>query len=153
MYLTYEQYTEYGGTLEEVTFNEYEFEARSWINWYTFNRLINDDVSENENVTRCMFKLIKLAELKAIALSLGSQTTTIVTGGTTSTVVTSAPIQSQSNDGVSVSYNNISASDIFDKLKQSEQGNEIENTVNQYLQGVINSLGQIVLYRGRYENE
>ena len=153
MYLTYEQYKEYGGTLEEVTFNEYEFEARSWINWYTFNRLENDDVLENEKVTRCMFKLIKLAELKSTALSLGNQTTTITTGEGTTTINTSAPISSQSNDGVSISYNNISASDIFDKLKQSEQGNEIENTINQYLQGVINSLGQKVLYRGLYENE
>lgn len=153
MYLTYEQYQEYGGTLEEVTFDEYEFEAESWINWYTFNRLENDDVSDNEKVKRCMFKLIKLAELKATALSLGNQTTTITTGGTTTTVNTSAPISSQSNDGVSISYNNLSASDIFDKLKQSEQGNEIESTVQQYLQGVINSLGQRVLYRGLYENE
>ena len=153
MYLTYEQYKEYGGTLEEVTFNEYEFEARSWINWYTFNRLVNDDVTENENVTRCMYKLIKLAELKAEALTLGSQTTTITSGTSVTTVDTTAPIKSQSNDGVSVSYNNLSASDIFNKLKQSTQGNEIETTINQYLQGVINSLGQRVLYRGLYPNE
>ena len=50
MYITYEQYKNYGGTLDEATFNEYEFEARSWVNWYTFNRLENDDVSENEKV-------------------------------------------------------------------------------------------------------
>lgn len=153
MYLTYEKYQEYGGTLEEVTFNEYEFEARSWINWYTFNRLVNDDVTENENVTRCMYKLIKLAELKAVALTLGNQTTTVTSGTSVTTVNTSAPIKSQSNDGVSVTYNNISASDIFNKLKQSTQGNEIEMTVQQYLQGVVNSLGQRVLFRGVYPNE
>lgn len=153
MYLTYEQYQEYGGTLDEVTFNEYEFEARSWINWYTFHRLENDDVSTNEKVLRCMYKLIKLAQLKAQALSLGDQTSVITTGTSTTTINTTAPIKNQSNDGVSISYNNISASDIFDKLKTSREGNEIENTIRQYLDGVKNSLGQKVLYRGLYPNE
>lgn len=153
MYITYEQYKNYGGTLDEATFNEYEFEARSWVNWYTFNRLVNDDVIENENITRCMYKLINLAELKAKALSLGSQTTAITVGDKTTTITQSAPIRSQSNDGVSISYNNLSASDIFDKLKTTEKGNEIENTIQQYLQGVKNSLGRLVLYRGLYSNE
>lgn len=153
MYITYEQYKNYGGTLDEATFNEYEFEARSWVNWYTFNRLENDDVSENERVLRCMYKLIKLADLKAQALSLGSVTTTTTTGGETTTITTTPAISSQSNDGVSISYNNLSASDIFDMLKTSSKGNEIENTIQQYLQGVKNSLGRLVLYRGLYPNE
>lgn len=153
MYLTYEKYQEYGGTLDEVTFNEYEFEARGWINWYTFHRLENDDVSDNEKVLRCMYKLIKLADLKAQALSLGEQTSVITSGGETTTISTTAPIKNQSNDGVSISYNNLSASDIFDKLKTSREGNEIENTIRQYLDGVKNSLGQKVLYRGLYPNE
>lgn len=153
MYITYEQYKNYGGTLDEATFNEYEFEARSWVNWYTFNRLENDDVSENEKVLRCMYKLIKLAELKAQALTLGSVTTTTTSGSETTTVTTTPAISSQSNDGVSISYNNLNASDIFDKLSTTTNGNEIESTIKQYLQGVKNSLGQIVLYRGLYPNE
>ena len=153
MYITYEQYKNYGGTLDEATFNEYEFEARSWVNWYTFSRLENDDVSDNEKVLRCMYKLIKLAELKAQALTLGSVTKTITEGSSAITVTTTPAISSQSNDGVSISYNNLNASDIFDMLKTSSSGNEIENTVKQYLQGVKNSLGQDVLYRGLYPNE
>lgn len=153
MYLTYEQYQAYGGALDATAFAEYEFEARTWVDWYTFRRLVNDDVSDNEAVKRCVYKLISLAELQAQALSLGNQTTTITTGTSVTTITKDAPIASQSNDGVSISYNNVSASDMFNQLKQDARGNLIENTITQYLQGVKNSLGQDVLYRGLYANE
>ena len=39
MYLTYAEYQEYGGTLDETTFNNLEFDAESTVNWCTFNRL------------------------------------------------------------------------------------------------------------------
>ena len=152
MYLTYEQYQSYGGALDMTAFNEFEFEAESWINWYTFNRLVNDTVFE-EAVKRCTFKLINLAELQAQAMSLGNQTTVITSGTSVTTITHEAPIASQSNDGVSISYNNLSASDMFEQLKQTSKGNLIENTIKQYLQGVKNELGQDVLYRGVYPNE
>lgn len=153
-YLTYSDYREYGGTLDETTFDEFEFEAETIINWYTFDRL-KDDTEFPEAVKRCMMKLIQLAKLRADALVLGSQTTTVIdeTSGSVTTITTSAAIASQSNDGVSVRYNTVSASEIFNSLSSKDAGNEIEGIVQRYLQGVVNSLGRKVLYRGLYPDE
>lgn len=145
MYLTYMEYQSYGGTLDETTFTDYEFEAESWINWYTFNRLQNE-TEYSERVKRCVYQLIKLAKLKSDALTLGEQ----VTGnGEAST----SSIASQSNDGVSISYNIIGASDVFRLLQTTETGNVVEDTIRKYLNGEKNSLGRAVLYRGLYPNE
>lgn len=149
LYLTYDEYTEMGGTLEETTFNDFEFEAESIINWYTFNRLKNE-TSLPDAVKRCMYRLISIAKLKADALQLGlsmSETASSTSGTAT------AMIRSQSNDGVSVSYNVLSASEIFDVLQVKGKGGEIDQLVQRYLQDVVNSLGQKVLYRGFYPGE
>ena len=139
MYLTYEQYRQYGGTLDETTFGDFEFEARTQVDWYTFNRL-QKETTFPEAVTRCMYKLIQLLQRAAEA------------GQISSDVDDEAPIQaaisSQSNDGVSVSYNLLSAKDVVDTVQD-----DIKLAVNHYLSGVINSLGQKVLYRGTYPNE
>ena len=39
MYLTYAEYQAMGGTLSDLDFNFLAYEAESYINWYTFNRL------------------------------------------------------------------------------------------------------------------
>lgn len=152
MYITYEAYTAMGGTLDETTFNDFEYEAECIVNWFTFNRL-KTETTYPEELSRCMYALIKLAKLKADAMILGSQTTSTTEGGVTTTVKTDATIASQSNDGVSVSYNSVSATDVFNKLKAFEQGGEIETTVKMYLNGVKNSLGHKLLYRGTYPDE
>ena len=155
MYLTYEEYQSYGGTLDETTFNDYEFEASMWIDWYTFGRLQNE-TEINERVKRCANKLIQLAKLKADALSLGAQTvSTTDAEGHTTTVQTSGVIASQSNDGVDISYNTLGASEAYKLLKNGGDGgrNLIADTCYMYLEGLKNSLGQKVLYRGIYPNE
>ena len=43
MYLTFAEYTAMGGTLSQTTFDDLEFEAEALVNWYTFNRLKNDE--------------------------------------------------------------------------------------------------------------
>lgn len=58
-YLTYEEYQDLGGTLQETPFNILEFEARKNINKYTFGRLENLENQINE-VKICEFKLIGL---------------------------------------------------------------------------------------------
>ena len=114
MYLTYAEYQSMGGTLDEATFNDFEFESECIVNWYTFNRL-KTETTYPEELARCMYALIKLAKLKADAMTLGSQTTSITEGGVTTTVKSEATIASQSNDGVSISYNSVSATDVFNK--------------------------------------
>lgn len=136
MYLTYEEYKSYGGTLDEATFNNLEFEAEALINWYTFNRLKNDTTFPVA-VKRLMLYLINLASEKANLI-----------GASGSGNIANAAIASQSNDGVSISYNVLNAGQLMESLKGQE-----DEAVNRYLQGVKNELGQLVLYRGVYPNE
>lgn len=138
MYLSYEEYQNMGGTLDATAFAEFEFEAGSQIDWYTFCRL-QKDTEYPEAVKRCEYALIKLLQDKRQALLVGD---------TSADGTTSAGIASQSNDGVSVSYNTLSARDLVENSKS-----EIESTIQRYLQGVVNSLGQKVLFRGVYPNE
>ena len=140
MYLTYLEYKSMGGTLDETTFNDYEFQASAQVDWYTFNRF-QKDTTYPEKLKKCMFHLIKLIQLQMDALTVGQ------TAGSDSSGA-SGGIASQSNDGVSISYNTLSAKDAVDLA-----GPEIKKTINQSLQGVMNSLGQKVLYRGLYPNE
>ena len=135
MYLTYAEYQSMGGTLSETEFENFEFEARSLIDWYTFNRL-NNETEYPEAVKRCVFKLIQLVQAKGTSLPLGNAST-----GT-------ATIASQSNDGVSIRYNVMSASQLFDSVKR-ETGEVIQRCLN----GVVNSLGHRLLYRGVYADE
>lgn len=137
MYLTYEEYLNIGGTLDEAAFDNYLIDAEMLIDWYTFNRLENETVIP-EKVKKCVYKLISLADMKSKAFVLGRE----VNGEG------NASVASQSNDGVSISYNTISASQAFDLLKS-----ESENIIKQYLNGVVNSLGRKLLYRGIYPDE
>lgn len=140
MYLSHAEYTALGGTLDPITFEEFEFHAETLINWYTFNRLKNDKDFPIE-VRRLTKYLIDIAQKQADALNLGA--TLIATDDGTHTHITQ-----QSNDGVSVSYNGMSAADLFESCKD-----QMINAVKRYLQGVKNELGQLVLYRGLYRGE
>ena len=138
MYLTYEEYKDMGGVLEESAFTDFAFEAESTINWYTFNRLTKE-TSFSDNVKRLMYRLIGLIQMNQKAQSLGQDTKTgEVTGA----------IASQSNDGFSTSYNVLSASEAV-KVSKSEE----KRLVQQYLGAEVNSLGHKLLYRGVYPNE
>lgn len=139
MYLSYVEYQNMGGTLDEPTFNDLAFEAQAQIDWYTFSRLQND-IEYPEAVKRCMYRLIKLIQ--------DGQSASVVDPQSTQESAIHAGIASQSNDGVSISYNVLSASEVVANSKA-----EIEMCVKQYLQGVKNSLGRKVLYRGLYQDE
>lgn len=135
-YLTYEEYVAMGGTLDEPTFNDLEFEAEAIVNWYTFNRLKTDTQFPSE-IKRLIKYLIGVIQVQNEGL-LGS-TEGSASGG---------QVASQSNDGVSVSYAVMSASERMEALKVQE-----ENTINKYLQGVTNEAGRKLLYRGLYPGE
>lgn len=139
-YLTYAEYQEYGGTLDEATFNNLEFQAEVQIDWFTFNRLQND-TTVSVRVKRCVCMLIDLINNKMIATALPD-----VSGGTQSTM--NASIASQSNDGVSISYNVVSASQIVEKFQD-----DIKQCILLGLQGVKNEAGKLVTWRGIYPDE
>jgi len=138
MYLTYEEYKALGGTLDETTFNDYEFRAEALVNYATFNRLAKDAVIPDK-VKRVIKYIIDLVQKKADALSLGNSSDSA--SGT-------AYITSQSNDGVSVSYNGMASTDVFNLCDE-----EIQSAIQLYLYGVMNEAGRFLLYRGLYKGE
>ena len=68
MYLSYADYQNMGGTLEETTFNEYEFTAECIVNWYTINRLLKETTYPTV-LPRVMYELIHLIQLRMDALT------------------------------------------------------------------------------------
>ena len=126
MYLLYSEYVNMGGTLDETLFNNLEFEAECEVNWYTFNRLKNE-TTYPEELKRCMYVLVDIIYKVQQASQLGDD------GSGDNNI--NVAVASQSNDGVSVSYNVSSASEVIEQSK----GN-IELTIQKYLQGVVNSL-------------
>ena len=141
MYLSYEEYQNMGGTLDNTAFTDCEMEAEAVINWYTFNRL-KTETELSEDVKKCTYMLIKYIALESGIGGVGtdSEGVSISTSG--------ANITSESNDGVSTSYNVLSASELMENA-----GKKIAEIVKSYLSGVVDSLGRKVLYRGLYPGE
>lgn len=142
MYLTYEEYIEFGGddsALDETAFENLEFEARTQIDWWTFGRLKNE-TSYPEAVKRCMFKLIELLDKQQKVLMVDA----VDEDGN----IKAGLMAHQSNDGVSSTYNVITGNMAVRVLKS-----QLDNTIKMYLQDVKDSLGRKVLYRGLYSGE
>lgn len=141
MYLTYVEYKAYGGTLDETTFNDLEFEASTTVDWYTFNRLKTMPSEERPDaLKRCMYKLIQLLVARDSVNGTGTPTSSVSTSN--------AGVASQSNDGVSISYNVLNAQGVMTNTEEQSK-----QTINQYLANVTDSLGRKVLYRGVYPDE
>lgn len=139
MYLSYSEYEEYGGNLDETTYNDFEFEAEVLVDYYTFNRLKNDTVI-SEPVKRLIFALIDIAQKKEATLGLGVSSNHTAAGD--------VYITRQANDGVDTTYNSMSAASLYQLCKQ-----ETSRAVQRYLAQVVNQAGQKVLYRGLYPGE
>ena len=142
MYLTYEEYTEFGGdisALDPTAFENLEFEARTQIDWWTFGRLKNE-ATYPEAVKRCMFKLIELLDKQQKVLMVDA----VDEEGN----IKAGLMARQSNDGVSSTYNVITGNMAVRVLKS-----QLDNTIKMYLQDVRDSLGRKVLFRGLYPGE
>ena len=139
MYLSYEEYQEYGGTLDESTFNSYDFEAEALVDYYTFDRLKRDNAVPYE-VKRLVYTLIGIAERKASSLSLGVNSST--------TETSDVYVKRQANDGVDTTYNSMDASSLYSLCK-----GEANSAIQRFLAGVMNEVGHKVLYRGLYPGE
>lgn len=139
MYLTFEEYVEWNGTLDPDTFNEYSFDIESIIDYYTFNRLKNQ-TEYPDKVKQLAFYLLNYLENKAKSLTPGKS----MDGSDANP----ASIASESNDGVSTEYNVLTAASRLAILEA-----EAKKAIRRYLYGVKNSLGQALLYRGVYPGE
>ena len=124
-YLTYAEYTELGGTLEEVPFNELEFECRKIIDSRTQNRL-HDVTTIPDEVKMCEFKMIN----------------SIVSYNATKEQAQSG-VKSENIDGYSVTY--ISSNEIQQLI--TAQNNDLQELISTYLFGVIVN-NEHILYCG-----
>lgn len=138
MYLSFAEYQSMGGTLDETTFTDLEYEAEVKIDWYTFNRLHNNE-DIPDRVKKCVYVLIKLINEAQTAKTYNTDENGVLVG---------ASVASQSNDGVSISYNTLSVSDAIATIQD-----DIKETINTHLQGVVNEAGRKLLYRGLYPGE
>lgn len=92
-YLTYNEYVELGGTIQEMPFNILEFEAEKQIDYFTYGRLKNLD-EQVEEVKMCVYSLINIFD------DYGANSTT------------KKNVASENTDGYSVSYVSPSAETI-----------------------------------------
>lgn len=150
MYLTFSDYQNMGGTLDETAFNDFEFDAESVINWYTFNRLKRPewaDALNTEELKRCVYQLIRLKQMEDALLmsSLGMGTSAGEIGWTKE-----AGITQESNDGVSTSYNTLSSGELMAYINGSKTKGDL---IRMYLECIVNDLGRKLLYRGIYPGE
>lgn len=122
-YLTFIEYQELGGTLEETPFNVLELEAQKSIDKYTFGRLKDLDEQINE-VKVCDYKLIELLNTYS---SYEKQ---------------NKSISSENIDGYSISYSQ--ASENVSKAKI----NEIKSIIKTYLAECYLEDGTPYLYAG-----
>jgi len=124
-YLTFNEYIELGGTLEETPFNLLEYEARKQINIRTQNRLVNEETQTDE-VKLCVFHLIEKIESYASASSS-----------------VSGNIASESTDGYSISY--VTATQLNEVVKSKNV--ELDDIIMNDLYGVIVN-GEHIIYNG-----
>lgn len=137
MYLTYEEYKNYGGKVDEAAFNSYYRRAKYRLDYYTFGRL-KDDKEFSENVKECVFMIIeKYAEIDEEYKKLSGQDEPIVS--------------SRSNDGVSESYV-VTSMSYATKLNtlNSQIAKDISTIIKQCLLREKNQAGEMLLYRGVY---
>lgn len=146
MYLTFEEYQAYGGTLDETSFQDLEFDAESTINWYTFNRLFKDEwkaVLETEQLKRCVYQLIRIKQLELELLASGGM-------GSGIAWKKEPGIIRESNDGVTTEYSVLSTGELLAYANGSRPKKDI---IDRYLGCIVNDLGRKLLYRGIYPGE
>ena len=148
MYLTYEEYTEYGGTLDETAFTDLEFDAETTVNWYTFNRLKKPqwkDVLDEPELKRCVYQLVRLKQMEQELIAASTGGAGFGVGWKKEPGVTQ-----ESNDGVLTSYNTLSSGELMAHFNGAKSKEDI---MDQYLNSIVNDLGQNILYRGIYPGE
>lgn len=122
-YLTYHDYQELGGTLEETPFNILELEAQKNVDKYTFGRLKKLDTQINE-VKICIYKLIE---------NINSYSTY---------ENQNKAISSENTDGYSVTYGQVAENVSKAKI------NEIKSIIKTYLAECYLEDGTPYLYAG-----
>lgn len=145
MYLTFEEYVAYGGTItDETAFNQYEFKARKLIDSVTACR-VQKMSAVPEAVKRCMFELIKLEQI--YEENVGSIISGTNGGGSSGKIVSSF-----TNDGYTESYATGSTNPgeyLWQFRTTTDQAGVA--VIRDYLAGERDDNNILLLYRGVYE--
>ena len=140
MYLTYDEYIGYGGTLDETTFLQYGFECSKLIDYYTAERVKNM-TAVPEAVKRCLMALLSQEQVYnnnvQNLLSANSD-------GSTSKLVSSF-----TTDGYQESYatGGSDPGSYLLNIRKSVDATE-KNTIKSYLAYERNDDGILLLCRG-----
>ena len=126
MYLTYDEYDEMGGIMDDVLFKRFEAKARKLIDAMTFGRL-QGNMPVRESVKNCMFELVQ---------AMHEDETNVGFSG--------REISSMSNDGVSVTY----VTGNSQTGAQNGSGARYAGIVRTWLTGETDACGNHVLYAG-----
>lgn len=122
-YLTYDEYVNYGGTMDEADFTVAEFKARSRIDWLTMAR-VQKMKAVPEEVKLAMMVIMKVdSKFSATAQ------------------VESAIVSSFSTDGYSESYGSI-----FEQAGYADK--QVNREVTKMLFGVVDDYGEPLIFRG-----
>jgi len=122
-YLTFAEYFNYGGELENPAFLRMEFKARLLIDQHTFGRL-KADTAYTEPVKRLTFELIGLLGHSDVA-----------------NADYQPKVESEGNDGYNIKF----AMDTIPSLTQAEKIKV--DLIEQYLRGEHNTAGELLLCR------
>lgn len=123
MYLTYEEYTSYGGTLPQAAFALAEFRARKRIDYLTDSR-VSAMAAVPEAVKLCMMQII------AVDSKFGAEAQ-----------VNSPVVTSYNTDGYSESYGGAEA-------QMEAATRSMDATIREMLYGELDDNGTPLLYRG-----
>lgn len=130
MYLTYEEYQQYGGALPEGSFKLLEFQARKRIDYLTADRVkaMEQAGQVPEAVKMCMYLLTDLISSAGASAQMSNPVAT-----------------SFSTDGYSESYGNV--------LDVEQASLEMDKIIRQLLAGELDLNGVPLLYRGVWPYE
>ena len=123
MYLTFSEYEEYGGALDQTAFENLEFKARKRIDYLTANR-VRDHMEEiSEAVKRCVFSIVEIEN----AIGIEAQ-------------ATHPSVTSYSTDGYSETYGN--------SIRAEDAGKRMNDIIRSSLYGELDDNGVPLLYTG-----
>jgi len=150
-YLSYEDYLELGGDLDESVFNRYAFRAENAIDFRTFDRIHKLDLAEQSErflyaLHMTMYDLISLYVANDSYVGLAKATTVDADGNT----VPEVRLLGQSNDGVTVTYNVAGARDALFNIDK-----QMNDVMEKNLSGITFGLNgsRKLLWRGIYPDE
>lgn len=132
MYLTYREYTDYGGTLPESSYTLSEFRARKKIDYLTASR-VAAMAEVPEEVKICMLTLINLDAAYGIDAQIAN-------------APKSGAVASFNTDGYSESYVQVSGTDAANTAAELQK--QMDAQIKTLLYGVNDDNGTPLLYRG-----